>query len=180
MLPATLNEAQPKSRAEFSDAHLTKFVALDFVRRCNLQRIRGYRDKGSLFRCRKQHQFVATELQVIWRTLCWFVSMPQAASVRCNFLRTGWPNERKLFRCRKQHQFVATTRKDALRNCSKTFRCRKQHQFVATCPCWKTRLARGRFRCRKQHQFVATIFMTNIEKWFTAVSMPQAASVRCN
>ena len=35
MLPATLNEAPQMHRAEFSDAHLTKAVALAFVCRCN-------------------------------------------------------------------------------------------------------------------------------------------------
>ena len=58
-MPATLNEAPQKHRAEFSDAHSTKAVALAFACRCN-------------FRIDKV------------KSHCNLVSMPQAALGRCN------------------------------------------------------------------------------------------------
>ena len=61
-MPATLNEAPQKHRAEFSDAHSTKAVALAFACRCN-------------FRIDKV------------KSHCNLVSMPQAALGRCNFLK---------------------------------------------------------------------------------------------
>ncbi len=62
----------------------------------------------SEFRCRKQHQFVATAF-FVQNLLAVTVSMPQAASVRCNHEEQLLVvSVRTEFRCRKQHQFVAT------------------------------------------------------------------------
>ncbi|WP_407399211.1 hypothetical protein [Anaerovibrio sp.] len=52
-MPATLNEAPQIYRAEFSDAHSTKAVALAFACRCN--DIDAWMERNQMFQCRKQH-----------------------------------------------------------------------------------------------------------------------------
>ena len=82
--------------------------------------------------------------------------MPQAAYVRCNCLAISISILLYGFQCRKRHMFVATG-------------------------IWKRGVwTRTQFQCRKRHMFVATFHISTWLEGGSAVSMPQAAYVRCN
>ena len=88
-MPATLNEAPQIYKAEFSDAHSTKAVALAFACRCNFihleskAREQGFNAASSI----RSLQQIAVHCKVSGKQ----VSMPQAALGRCNCTPCGPP-----------------------------------------------------------------------------------------
>ncbi len=105
--------------------------------------------------------------------------MPQAASVRCNSTMGGKQAFAQRFRCRKQHQFVATMKTWIL--------IMFILGFDAASSISSLQLGNARDQSRTFTGFDAassisslqlTIIMASKNPY--SVSMPQAASVRCN
>ena len=112
------------------------FDAASSISSLQLQSVTSFQGFKLRFRCRKQHQFVATKNTATPPPYLNYVSMPQAASVRCN-------NAQPFPDIYGDRSFDAASSISSLQHCSEfgdqcqkslaKFRCRKQHQFVATC-----------------------------------------------